>query len=414
MKKFLFLLIYLLIFQIISAVESINPPFISKLTFEISNTKILLNWQNPLSFNQNITIFRSKNIIDSTSKLLKSERIATLTNKEEKYIDSPNEYGEYYYALMITDKSTNEDKIILVPYRNYTLRPAVILKSDFFKINSFNVSSKNTYIRLDWNYQSDSNSNIKILLYRHTKPINNQDILNNSLKIGTLDINSKIYVDIPASNIEYYYAIFLEGQKIKEFQPGISFSDNPVSIKSAHEIFPDFSIDNFIPLPLLSINNDPKSGKLFMDPQILKNPKKIPYEKKIKEIMNKSHENFSEIYSNSIKEKQEKLQILTFHILNSEEIYEPNEYINEYNNALNHIKNMEYDKALVILQELIKEILPEDLLERVSYYMGMIYYTKGNFYISYLYLIYPYENYRKEILPYLNSIYMNIFTALER
>lgn len=414
MKKLILLLINIFIFQIISAVESINPPFISKLTFDVSNCKVLLNWQNPPSFSQNISIFRSKNIIDNTSKLLKSERIATLANKEEKYIDSPEEYGDYYYALIITEKSTNEDKVILVPYRNYTLRPAVILKSDFFKINSFTVTSKNTYIRLDWNYQSDSDSNIKILLYRYTQPINNLDLLNNSIKIGTLDINSKIYVDVPASNIEYYYAIFLEGQKIKEFQPGINISDNPVSIKSTHEIFPDFSIDNFIPLPLLSINNDPKSGKIFLDPQILKNPKKIPYEKKINEIINKSHENFNEIYNNYIKEKQEKLQLLNFHLLNTEEIYEPKEYVNEYNNALNYIKKTEYDKALVIFQELIKEILPEDLLKRVSYYMGMIYYSKGNFYISYLYLIYPYDNYRKEILPYLNSIYLNIFNALER
>ncbi len=414
MKKFFFLLMNIFIFQIISAVESINPPFISKLTFEVSNTKVLLNWQNPPSFNEYISIFRSKSIIDNTSKLLKSERIAILANKENKYIDSPKEYGDYYYALIITEKTTNEDKIILVPYRNYTLRPAVISKSDFFKINSFTAASKNTYIRLEWDYQGDPDSNIKTMIYRHTKPIDTIDQLNNSIKISTLDINSKIYIDVPASNIEYYYALFLEGQKIKEFQPGINISNNPVSIKSTHEIFPDFSIDNFIPLPLLSINNDPKSGKIFLDPQILKNPKKIPYENKIEEIISKSHENYNDIYNNYIKEKQEKLQILNFHILNSEEIYEPKEYVTEYKTALDHLKNKEYDKALVIYQEIIKEILPEDLLERVSYYIGMIYYSKGSFYISYLYLIYPYDNYRKEILPYLNSIYLNIFSALER
>ncbi len=106
MKKFFFLLMNIFIFQIISAVESINPPFISKLTFEVSNTKVLLNWQNPPTFNEYISIFRSKSIIDNTSKLLKSERIAILANKENKYIDSPKEYGDYYYALIITEKTT--------------------------------------------------------------------------------------------------------------------------------------------------------------------------------------------------------------------------------------------------------------------------------------------------------------------
>src|SRR4030042_7196259 len=118
MKKYFILLINLFIIHFITSLESINAPFISKLTFEVSNCKVLLNWINPPAFNENISIFRSKNIIDNTSKLLKSERIATLTNKENKYIDSPIEYGDYYYALIIKDKSTNEDKIILVPYRN--------------------------------------------------------------------------------------------------------------------------------------------------------------------------------------------------------------------------------------------------------------------------------------------------------
>lgn len=414
MKKLIIILINIFVFKFIFSVETINAPFISKLTFEVSNRQVLLKWKNPPNFNDNISIYRSNKIIDNVSKVLKAEKIIILENKEEKYIDSLKDYGEYYYAVIITGKSDNEDKIILVPYRNYTLKPAVINKSDFFEINSFKTESKNTYIRLEWDYKSDSDSSIKVLIYRHTKPITDIDQLNNSIKIGTLDINTKMFIDVPAANIEYYYAIFLEGEKIKNFQENINISLNPVSIKSVYEIFPDFSIDNFIPLPLLAINNDPKSGKIFLDPQILKNPKKISYDEKTKEIIIKDRNKFNELYNEYASKNQEKIQRLNFHILNNEEIYEPKEYLNEYNTALNYIKNNEYDKALIIYQEIIKEILPDDLLERVSYYIGMINYIKGNFYISYLYLIYPYDKYRKEIFPYLNSIYYNIFSTLER
>ena len=75
-------------------------------------------------------------------------------------------------------------------------------------------------------------------------------------------------------------------------------------ISSRELIFPDFSIDNFIPLPLLSITNDPKSGKMFLDPQILKNPIKVNYNKKVRKILHSNKKKFDKI-TESEKEKRQ-------------------------------------------------------------------------------------------------------------
>ena len=123
---------------------------------------------------------------------------------------------------------------------------------------------------------------------------------------------------------------------------------------------------------------------------------------------------YNDLFDESMKNKQKALQLLDFHILNNEDIYEPKEYILEYNDALLYIQNKKFDTALYILEEIIKEMMPKEILQRVSYYIGLIYYLKGDFYISYVYLILAHDSFRKETLPYLESIYRQIFYKLER
>ena len=406
---FLLLFTYYLFSQ-----ENIDTPFVSKLNFELSNSKIQLSWENPNDFNDFITIYRSNKLIDSVNKLSKSEKIVTLKNNENKYIDTPKEYGNYYYAVVTTDKATNKDNAILIPYRNYTLKPASIIKSDFFQITAIKADSKNTYNKIEWNYKTNSDEAVKVNIFRNTHAITDNEKLKSSIKIATIDIASKQYIDVPVSNIDYYYAVFIEGEDNKDFKTNTNITNSPVSVNVKEEIFPEFSSDTFTPLPLIAIENDPTSGKYFLDPQILRNPKKVNYNEITKKIINDDRSKYIETYNKYVKEKQENLQKLPFHVLNDEDIYEPQEYKIEYKTAIIQIKMGEYDKALLLLEEVIKEILPDDLTKRVSYYIGLIYYTKENYYQSYVYLVTAYSSYRREVIPYFKSIYLNIFEKLER
>lgn len=413
-KKLLIFIFVFISLTLVFSSENIDAPFVSKIYYEVANGKVMITWKNPAEFDGYISIYRSNSVIDSTNKISRAKKISFLRKKESKFIDSPGEYGYYYYAVIITNRRTNEDNLVLVPYRNYTLKPAEISKEDLFLIRTFSAESKRNYITLRWEYRTESGSTTKVMLYRNTAPIKNINSLYKSIKIATLDIGTKLYIDTPVSNIDYYYAIFVEGEAVKTFVPKINITIDPVSIIDTNEAFPDFSIDNFIPLPLLAIKNDPKSGKYFVDPQILKNPKKYKYNFKVKKTINDQRVEFNDIFSDLMKEKQAKLQKLDFHILYNEDIFFPKEYKVEYNTALDHIENNKYTEAKAIFEELIKEILPDDMLERVGFYLGLIYYSQGDYYMSYIHLILSYDTYRREVFPYLESIYQNVFAKLER
>jgi len=414
MKKFLILIAQFLLLLNLYSQEIIDAPFVSNISFEVSNGKVLIQWQNPSNFDQYITIYRSNSIIDTNPKIFTSQKIAVLQNREEKYTDRPEIEGIYYYSVIITNKNTNKDNIVLIPYRNYTLKPAIIQKEDFFMIKTLKVSSKNSYINIDWEFEKTSESSTKVLIYRNINTIENEKILQSSIKIATLNIESKSYIDIPMPNITYYYAIFIENEKDKKFIPDVNISTNPVIIRGEDFTFKNFSIDYFIPLPLLSIKNDPVTGKSFVDPQVMFNPKKIDYTKKTNVIIEDDKLLYKDIYFNYEQELKSKFNLLETHILNNEEIFETEDYKNEYRNAIVYLNNKEFDPALNIFENLTMELISENLLNRISYYIGLIYYLKGNFYLSYIYFNYSYASFKKEVEPYLNSIHSIIFEKLER
>jgi hypothetical protein len=348
-------------------------------------------------------------------KLKSSEKIILLTNQESQYIDIPPSDGLYYYAIIITEKASNKDNAVFVPHRNYSLQPVVIEKTINIEITKFSAESNESSIMLKWEYKSDATTNKKVTIYRNTEPITNDRLFNDSIKISSVEISANSYIDIPIDNINYYYAIFIENDiNNKSYIDGINITTNPVSINNRYVLFREFSIDSFIPLPLLTLKDDPATGKTFIDPQILKNPVKIEYTKNVKNIIGANNNLYKDVYDETKKQKNNKLMPLDIHILNDEAIFETNDYNLEYKKMIDFLKNKKYDKALIICENLIKEILPDDLLKRISFYLGQLYYNKKNYYMSYIYLNYSFEAFKKETTPFLDSIYQNIFYSLER
>jgi hypothetical protein len=415
MKKILIFIFINLLGNLTFTIETITAPFVSELRLESQNNKVLIQWKNPADFKDYLSIYRSNKVIDSMDKLKSSEKIILLTNQESQYIDIPPSDGLYYYAIIITEKASNKDNAVFVPHRNYSLQPVVIEKTINIEITKFSAESNESSIMLKWEYKSDATTNKKVTIYRNTEPITNDRLFNDSIKISSVEISANSYIDIPIDNINYYYAIFIENDiNNKSYIDGINITTNPVSINNRYVLFREFSIDSFIPLPLLTLKDDPATGKTFIDPQILKNPVKIEYTKNVKNIIGANNNLYKDVYDETKKQKNNKLMPLDIHILNDEAIFETNDYNLEYKKMIDFLKNKKYDKALIICENLIKEILPDDLLKRISFYLGQLYYNKKNYYMSYIYLNYSFEAFKKETTPFLDSIYQNIFYSLER
>lgn len=411
MKK---ILLFLYLFPtVLFSQQRIKELFVSNITVTHSDSKILLKWKNPDDLFKEINIYRSNAIINSIDSLKNATKIATLKNKENSYIDIPDDYGEYYYAILIKNKEGIEN-LIFIPFRNYTLNPIVIEKKEKYEIIKFSAKSNNKNIILEWDYKSDLNekSDVMVMIYRNITPITNEEILTNSIKIAQINIKDKTYIDYPIANINYYYAIFIQDEEQKRFIPDVNITINPLSIKGSSEIFFDFSIDSFIPLPILSFFNDPATGKNFKDPQILKIPQLIKYNQKIKDIISNDKNKFYDI----LKESNIKNNTipLDFNMLKDEELFEAKNYKIEYNRALLFIRNKDYDNALNTLEEILIENPLDYLKVRISYYIATIYYIKGDYYKAYIYYIFSYNDFHKEIEPYLESISNIIFKKLER
>jgi hypothetical protein len=412
-RRILFQLLFSLTVLGISAVEKLEAPFVSNLQAVSSGGKVLLTWSNPIDFKEDIIVYRSTRMMSKPTRLLTATRLTTLKNGEEKYIDTPPP-GSYFYAVIISSKSDNTSKLVLVPFRNYSLNAVEITNTDLYKITSFDAESSETSITLQWKYTSESTELTNVNIYRNTVPIKQKKDLDTSIKIANLTINTGLFVDIPIANIEYFYAIFIDGDPNKQYTPGVSITTDPLSIARKKETMADFSIDTFIPLPLITLTNDPKSGKMFLDPQLLKSPRKIDYTPEVAELINQSRSNNIEIYNRYMQSVAAKSTPPGIHILEDEEVYDAGDYGPEYVNAVSLIKRENLGSALAILEELITENLNEQFLERVSFYIGQIYFANGDYHTAYIHLAMAYSGYRKAVLPYLSVIHWQIFSQMER
>lgn len=385
--------------------------FVSKLEAKSAFGKIQLSWSVPPDFADYLTVYRHTGVIDSIGQLKNAKKVKVLKNLETGYIDIPPA-GFYYYAVLITAKENGRDYKVLIPFRNYTLKPVELEKQKTYELISIQATSNIDTIDIAWDYTSDTTEDKNVLIYRNTIPIVSDEILEESIKIGVKSIHDLKYTDIPAPNIHYYYALFLENSKLKTYSPGINITLEPAHTTKKIEHIDNFSIDSFIPLPLLTFKHDPKSGKNFLDAYVLNIPKKVEYTERTKEIIKKYRKLHDQVQENHQKDLQQNIKHLDFHLLNDEAVFETEDYKEEYTAGLSYIENGKYDEALKILNKLVTESLPDDLFIRICYYIGSIHYNKGNFYQAYIYLNVSYESYKDEVKPYLESIYHNIFNSI--
>jgi len=411
LSKYFIYLILLFSSNFLFSFEKIDALFVSNISFDIADGKALISWKNPDNFKDLISIYRSDSKIENEERLLKSQKIATLSKNEDKFIDNPGK-GVFYYAVIITGKESKKDNIILVPFRNFNVTPIEIKDPEVFTIKKIRALSNKYSITIEWENDNKDYKNRNVILYRSSEPIRKEDVLKKAIKIANLNIESKYYVDIPIPKINYYYAIFVENEPKTKFEADVNITKDPVFIESKTDLMNNFTLDNFIPLPLLSFENDPKTGLYFKDGQILKSPQKINYSNELLKII----ENFKKdpVYSKYSKEKKESLKDIGFIMLKDEDIYTPKDYINEYETILSLLKKGDFKNSKFLLEQTMTEILPKDILKRCSYYLGVIYYLEKKYNLSYIQFSYSYSDFSKEILPYVASITNKLFDNLER
>jgi hypothetical protein len=325
------------------------------------------------------------------------------------------EEGSYYYAIFLQDKVGEKIDIVFNNFRNFTNTPAIVVKEEIIKISSLTATSFASYVVLKWEYKSSVKSTLKkASIYRNIKPILNDDDKNASIKIASVDCALNSYTDVPLSNVDYYYGVFIENEKNISYIPNVNVTVSPIFIESNNESDNSYFSDFFVPLPLLSFTTNPKNGENFTGSGIFKTPYKIKYNNITAGIIENDKLKFLDVYNKCKKNELNNLKKIPIKLLSNEEYFEPEEFKSEYQTAIKLFRSNNYSESLSIFENLLTEKLASGLKIRVLYYIGVIKYFFGEYNMSLLYLLTPNDTYKKEVSPYINSIYAIVFPTFER
>lgn len=397
----------LIIIYITIANLSIYPeilPFVSDIQAYEHDGKVLLKWKNPDSNSSAISIYRSDERITFLSD---EKKIVTIPESEESYIDSPG-FGSFYYSIIL-DKTEEE---ILVPYRNTLPYPVFIEEEKTITVKNIKIRTGET-AEITWSHDYTGSKEKFVNIYKNTKAIKDLNLLNNSIKTARVNIKDGKYFDKIIPGIEYYYAVIPENKENK-LKAGENYTENPISISYGTNYLNSAAFTDFIPLPLLSFDQSPKTGEYFDDPQILKFPFIKNRSQRINRIVNQGKKDNSEIVRLIDKNNAEIESRDTYGLLPDEDIFQSDIFSEQYKRGIENYKKGYYKEALDAFENILNNSIPETLFRRVSYYTAACYFYRGEFYNSYIYTLQAAVVYSKETLQALETLVLHIYKTLER
>lgn len=385
--------------------ERMETPFVSNLMAYSSGKQILLKWKNPPSFSNDLLIYRSNQCIN---RLEDAVKIAVLKGGETQYTDSVSE-GVYYYAILINDRQTKLPYQFFIPYRNITMEPIVLEKESERKITALRAYA-NGKIHLNWEYEAPTNEEKNVYLFRNIVPIADEALLKESVPIGKVSIKERSMQDLVVPGVGYYYYILVENQ-IPIFLPDITYTTVSVSIRDRENSLYTNDFRQFTPLPLLAFDEDPITGKPIRNDGWMEMQNKTRRTSELEKILSSGET--KEIKWMKEKNSKDSLLFLPFPYLNDESIYLPAMFPEKYKEGIRCIVEGKKEEAISLFESVLSPKLPEELYDRLNYYLGMVYYSAGQYYNSYIYLNCAKERYRKETVPYLDSICKQLYKTFE-
>jgi hypothetical protein len=182
-------------------------PFVSKLKAKADESKILITWRNPKSFQGTLLVYRHSTEIDQDN-LSDAVRIASLAADRESYEDSPPDYQPYYYAVLIEDSAGTIQKLF-IPFRNITSRGVRVsvlppVEEEAARITEIQAVVSDDSVQVDF---QTSNSGRDLLLFRSNSPMTTAEDLIEAFAPLQLEAGVTHFVDFPIPGVESFYAV---------------------------------------------------------------------------------------------------------------------------------------------------------------------------------------------------------------
>lgn len=266
MKKKILLFTLLIFSSLLIAQEmKLYAPFPSRIKAETSGTEVVITWKDSGDVDGgNYEVYRGDTALTADNLYL-AEKIGETSAGTESYSDSPPTGTENYYAVFVRDET--QVYKICIPYRNVTTSPVSVEESDIEETKSTVISNLVAQV-FEEDVSIAYNSSLEernIILFRSTVPISTYDQLIKSIIVNEDSGSEKAFLDTPLAGLEYYYAavdadLYRTGSRNLLYDG--NFTTFPVHVKFSHEIKEENRyIKSAMPLPLLKISGDLKSGE---------------------------------------------------------------------------------------------------------------------------------------------------------
>ncbi|MBN2739174.1 MAG: hypothetical protein JXR70_19505 [Spirochaetales bacterium] len=386
----------------------IQGPYVTKLKAITESNMIILTWQNPDDFKGTILVYRHNSEISNDNLLMASE-IAQLNNTKLSYVDFPPRSQSFYYAILLKDEN-NTVYYNFIPARNITstalsLAPQSESGETETEITNIKTQVKDDYIVINWKTSEPSRD---LMIFRSTKAISSTDDLLGSVSPQSLEGGTSSYSDAAIPGIDYYYSV-LDASQYKlgriKINPGSNATTNAVSIplsstsSNNHE---DFVSQRSRPLPLLSITRDVEFDQYLITSPTVLLPRKTELSDKTKSALTKLLTNV----------KPEGDPQMEFQVLEIDRIAESTGAANQLHKMVFNKLNLSNMETLITqLNDFQKTKQSDEIKARVGFYLGQIYYFKGQYQKAILNFIQANDHHYTTVQPWMDACFSKLMEA---
>ena len=249
---------------------TVYAPFVSRLKAAVRGPQIKLSWKDSADVKGKYLVYR--HIKEITQENFKDAVfVADVEAGAESYIDTPQEKGEFFYAVIA---QTPEGKLydVFIPFRNKTMKGIAIASTAEEKDLAANISGIKTRVdqgKIEIAFKS-SRADRDLVLFRSTSPLLTSDKLSQANVVTALKSSTTLIYDYPVPGIPYYYAIvdskLLEGGN-PPLVPGestsVAFTEIPLPVKEEPIALPKLepSTKRPMPLPYFLLSTEVGTGK---------------------------------------------------------------------------------------------------------------------------------------------------------
>lgn len=256
--------------------QEVFAPFVSRLRVAVRDPQIRLTWRDSTDLSEGTyRVYRHSQEITAQS-IDDAELVAEITPGVETYLDTPDEEGSYYYAVLAAEPD-GRTYPIFIPFRNKTLRPVEVTRLATeeelaAEISDIRAQAQESSIVVVFD---PSRNERTLAVYRSTEPFDSLDSVSDATLLDEIDSTNRRFVDYPVPGVDYYYGVFDQARIERgsvEVESGGNVLAEPVRIALRSRPVTQISVPpatkRRAPLPILRITSGIQSGNRLSTPEV--------------------------------------------------------------------------------------------------------------------------------------------------